>query len=357
MVDELNIRQQTEKREEGLSPYAAKSKFSRGRLREEKLCPIRTCFQRDRDRIVYCKAFRRLKHKTQVFIAPLGDHYVTRLTHTLEVSQIARTISRALNLNEDLTEAIALGHDLGHTPFGHMGEEVLDGLYPGGFRHNEQSLRVVDFLENDGHGLNLTWEVRDGILKHSKGQAGVLGEQWSDVNTLEGQICKIADVIAYINHDIDDAMRAGIIIESDLPEPAVSVLGYTHSQRINTLVCDVVSCSWPVSGHGNVAKLAITMSPQVIKATDCLRQFLFNKVYKPSLAINDAEKARETIHFLYSYFLQQEGRLPQEIASLNDDRERKVVDYIAGMTDQYALRLAEELSTRNTKYEPPNFED
>jgi len=358
MIRELDIRQQTEEREECLSPYAAKSKFSRGRLREEKLCPIRTCFQRDRDRIVYCKAFRRLKHKTQVFIAPLGDHYVTRLTHTLEVSQIARTISRALNLNEDLSEAIALGHDLGHTPFGHMGEEILNGLYPGGFRHNEQSLRVVDFLENDGHGLNLTWEVRDGILKHSKGQASILGEQWADAGTLEGQICKIADVIAYINHDIDDAIRAGIIIESDLPEPAVNVLGHTHSQRINTLVCDVVRCSWSVSGHGDVAKSAIiTMSPQVIKATDYLRRFLFNKVYKPSLAIKDAEKARGTIHFLYSYFLKQDGRLPQEFASLNDDRERKVVDYIAGMTDQYALRLAEELSTRNTKYEPPNFED
>ncbi|MCD6600207.1 MAG: deoxyguanosinetriphosphate triphosphohydrolase [Dehalococcoidia bacterium] len=357
MVDELNIRQRTEKREEGLSPYAARSKFSRGRLREEKPCPIRTCFQRDRDRIVYCKSFRRLKHKTQVFIVPLGDHYVTRLSHTLEVSQIARTISRALNLNEDLAEAIALGHDLGHTPFGHLGEEILDGLYPGGFRHNEQSLRVVDLLENDGRGLNLTWEVRDGILKHSKGQAGVLGEQWSDVGTLEGQICKIADLIAYINHDIDDAIRAGIIIESDLPEPAVSVLGHTHSQRINTLVCDIVNCSWPVSGHGNITKLSIAMSSQVIKATDCLRRFLFNKVYKPSLAIKDAEKARKTIHLLYSYFLKQDGGLPQEGVSPNDEKERKVVDYIAGMTDQYALRLAEEISTRNTKYESPNLED
>jgi len=343
MTHELGIRQQTEKREESLSPDAAKSKFSRGRLRREEPCPIRTCFQRDRDRIVHCKAFRRLKHKTQVFIAPLGDHYVTRLTHTLEVSQIARTISRALNLNEDLTEAIALGHDLGHTPFGHIGEEVLNELYPGGFRHNEQSLRVVDLLERDGQGLNLTWEVRDGILKHSKGQVDILGEGWADVSTLEGHVCKIADIIAYINHDIGDAIRSGIITESDLPEPATMVLGHTHSQRINTLVCDVVSCSWSVSGHSNLAKPTIAMSPESIKAANNLRQFLFDKVYNPSLAIKDAERARETIHLLYSYFLKHEDELPREFASLNDDGERKAVDYIAGMTDQYALRLAEEI--------------
>jgi len=354
MIHEIGVRQQTEKREESLSPHAAKSKFSRGRLRWEKPCPLRTCFQRDRDRIIHCKAFRRLKHKTQVFVAPLGDHYVTRLTHTLEVSQVARTISRALNLNEDLTEAIALGHDLGHTPFGHIGEEVLNELYPGGFRHNEQSLRVVDLLENDGQGLNLTWEVRDGILKHSKGQVDIMGEEWADVSTLEGQICKIADVVAYINHDIGDAIRSGIIIESDLPEPAISVLGHTHSQRINTLVCDIVSCSWSVSGHTNLPKPAIAMSPQVIKATNCLRQFLFSEVYKPSLAIKDAENARETIHLLYSYFLKHEGNLPQEFASLDDARERKVVDYIAGMTDQYALRLGKEISPGNIKYASPN---
>jgi len=343
MVKGLVIREQTEKKEETLSPYAAKSKFSRGRLRWEEPCPIRTCFQRDRDRIVHCKAFRRLKHKTQVFIAPLGDHYVTRLTHTLEVSQIARTISRALNLNEDLTEAIALGHDLGHTPFGHIGEEVLNELYPGGFRHNEQSLRVVDLLERDGQGLNLTWEVRDGILKHSKGQVDILGEGWADVSTLEGQVCKIADIIAYINHDIGDAIRSGIITESDLPEPAIMVLGRTHSQRINTLVCDVVSCSWSVSRHGNLAKPTIAMSPESIKAANSLRQFLFDKVYNPSLAIKDAEGARETIHLLYSYFSKHEDELPREFASPHDNRKRKAVDYIAGMTDQYALRLAEEI--------------
>ena len=344
MIHELGIRQRAEKREESLSPCAAKSKFSRGRLRWEEPCPIRTCFQRDRDRIIHSKAFRRLKHKTQVFIAPLGDHYVTRLTHTLEVSQIARTISRALNLNEDLTEAIALGHDLGHTPFGHIGEEVLNELHPGGFRHNEQSLRVVDLLEKDGQGLNLTWEVRDGILKHSKGQADILGEGWGDVSTAEGQVCKIADIIAYINHDIDDAIRAGIITENDLPEQAIMVLGHTHSQRINTLVCDIVSHSWPVSGYSDRAEPTITMSPEVIKAANSLRQFLFDKVYNPSLAIKDAAKTRETIHLLYSYFLKHEDELPPEFASLPDSRERKVVDYIAGMTDQYALRLVEEIS-------------
>ena len=199
MIGQLSIRQIAEEREESLSPHAVKSKLSRGRLRNEEPCPVRTAFQRDRDRIIHCKSFRRLKHKTQVFIAPLGDHYVTRLTHTLEVSQIARTIARALNLNEDLTEAIALGHDLGHTPFGHVGEDVLNELYHQGFRHNEQSQRVVDFLEKDGRGLNLSWEVREGILKHSKTGADIMGEEWGVVDTLEAQVCKIADIIAYIN--------------------------------------------------------------------------------------------------------------------------------------------------------------
>ncbi|MCK4964867.1 MAG: deoxyguanosinetriphosphate triphosphohydrolase, partial [Dehalococcoidia bacterium] len=232
MSPPIDIRHWLEEREEGLSPYAAKSRLSRGRKLDEEPCPMRTAFQRDRDRIIHCKAFRRLKHKTQVFIAPPGDHYVTRLTHTLEVSQIGRSISRALNLNEDLTEAIALGHDLGHTPFGHVGEEVLNNLYPGGFRHNEQSLRVVDILEKDGRGLNLTWEVREGILKHAKARADILGKEWGSVDTLEGQVCKIADIIAYINHDIGDAVRAGILSEDELPRQAVAVLGHSHSERI-----------------------------------------------------------------------------------------------------------------------------
>ena len=344
MVGKPNIREQTEKREEALSPYAAKSKSSRGRLRREKPCPIRTNFQRDRDRIIYSKAFRRLKHKTQVFIAPLGDHYVTRLTHTLEVSQIARTIARALNLNEDLAEAIALGHDLGHTPFGHIGEDVLDELYHAGFRHNEQSLRVVDLLERDGQGLNLTWEVRDGILNHSKGQVDILGEAWGDVHTLEGQICKVADIVAYVNHDVEDAVRAGIICQSDLPKEVVKILGHTHSQRINTLVCNIIDCSWPVSGSSNLPAPTIGMSRDVVRAANTLRQFLFDKVYHPSLAGEEAVKAGEALRLLYSHFLKREDRLPPEFACLPGDEERKVVDYIAGMTDQYALRLAEEIS-------------
>jgi dGTPase len=293
-----------------------------------------------------------LKHKTQVFIAPLGDHYVTRLTHTLEVSQIARTIARALNLNEDLTEAIALGHDLGHTPFGHIGEEVLNELYPGGFRHNEQSLRVVDLLEKEGRGLNLTWEVRDGILNHSKGQAEILGEGWGDVGTLEGQVCKMADIIAYINHDVEDAIRAGVISQNDLPDLAVATLGYTHAQRVNTLVCDIVACSWapspspsPLKGEGRVrVKPTVGMSPEVLNAANSLRQFLFDRVYNPSLFREESVKAREVLRLLYSYFLRHEDELPQEFASLPDSKERKIVDYIAGMTDQYALRLAAEIN-------------
>jgi dGTPase len=344
MVGRPNIREQTEKREETLSPYAAKSKSSRGRLRYEEPCPIRTSFQRDRDRVLYSKAFRRLKHKTQVFIAPLGDHYVTRLTHTLEVSQIARTIARALNLNEDLAEAIALGHDLGHTPFGHIGEDVLNELYHAGFRHSEQSLRVVDLLERDGQGLNLAWEVRDGILNHSKGQVDILAEGWGDLQTLEGQICKVADVVAYVNHDVEDAVRAGIIRQSDLPKDVVEILGDTHSQRINTLVRDIIDCSWPASGSGDLAEPTIGMSPDVVGAANTLRQFLFDRVYCPSLAGEEAVKAGEVLRLLYSDFLEHDDRLPPEFACLPGDKERKVVDYIAGMTDQYALRLAEEIS-------------
>ena len=344
MVNEFGIREQTEQKEEALSSYAAKSRDSRGRMRWEEPCPIRTCFQRDRDRIIHSKAFRRLKHKTQVFIAPPGDHYVTRLTHTLEVSQIARTISRALNLNEDLTEAIALGHDLGHTPFGHIGEQILNELCPEGFKHNEQSLRVIDLLENDGYGLNLCWEVRDGILNHSKGQIDILGEGWTAVGTMEGQVCKIADVIAYINHDIDDAVRAGLVTENDLPNSAIAILGTRRSQRINTLVCDIVSYSWVISGKGGVGESGIGMNLSVLQATNELRQFLFDKVYRPSLKSEGAKKAKKAMQLLYSYFMRHEDKLPREFGLLNDGKERKVADYIAGMTDQYASRLAEEIS-------------
>jgi len=341
MTGKLNIRQNMEQREESLSPYAAKSKFSRGLLKDEDPCPIRTAFQRDRDRIIHSKAFRRLKHKTQVFIAPLGDHYVTRLTHTLEVSQLARTISRALNLNEDLTEAISLGHDLGHTPFGHVGEEVLDELFDAGFRHNEQSLRVVDLLEKNGRGLNLTWEVRDGILNHSKERADILDKSQQEGATLEGQVCRIADAIAYINHDIGDAIRAGIIKDKDLPPKASKVLGGNHSQRINTMVCDIIKNSWSVTSLKEDYSPAISMSPEVLKASNSLREFLFKKVYTDSS--RKAEQAREVIHRLYEYFLENENGLPAEFLMASDQKERRVVDYIAGMTDQYAIRLAQDL--------------
>ncbi len=349
MISRLNIRQIAEEREESLSPYATKSRLSRGRLKYEEPCPVRTAFQRDRDRIIHSKAFRRLKHKTQVFIAPLGDHYVTRLTHTLEVSQIARTISRALNLNEDLTEAIALGHDLGHTPFGHVGEDVLNELYHQGFRHNEQSLRVVDLLEKDGQGLNLTWEVKDGILNHSKTRVDVLGEGWGEVNTLEGEICKIADTVAYINHDIGDAIRAGIITENDLPLSAVAILGNSHSQRINTMVCDIIECSWAARGDNITTSPAIRMSPQILEATNTLRGFLFDRVYNLRSAQEEAETARGVIRLLYHYFNEHEDKLPLEYRSYSNETERRVVDYIAGMTDQYALRLAEGLSLTKGK--------
>ncbi|MFC2034588.1 deoxyguanosinetriphosphate triphosphohydrolase [Chloroflexota bacterium] len=344
MISQLNIRQIAEEREESLSPYAIKSKHSRGRLRYEEPCPVRMAFQRDRDRVVYSKAFRRLKHKTQVFIAPRGDHYVTRLTHTLEVAQIARTIVRALNLNEDLTETIALGHDLGHTPFGHVGEEVLNELYLRGFRHNEQSLRIVDLLEKGGQGLNLTWEVRDGILNHSKTGVGILAEDRGEVNTLEGKVCKIADVVAYINHDIDDAMRAGIIEENDLPISTTTVLGHSPSERINTMVCDIIEQSWAVRSDNNITDPAITMSHGVMEATSTLRDFLFDRVYNLSSTQDETERARELVRLLYNYFNQNECGLPPEYSLYSDKTEQRVVDYIAGMTDQYAIRLAEELS-------------
>ncbi len=342
-VNQFNIRQRTEEREEELSPYAVKSRWSRGRLRWEEPCPIRTCFQRDRDRIIHSKAFRRLKHKTQVFIAPFGDHYVTRLTHTLEVSQIARTIARALGLNEDLVEAISLGHDLGHTPFGHLGEEALDELCPEGFKHNEQSLRVVDVLENEGKGLNLTWEVREGILKHSKTRKNFLGGG-EIPSTLEGQVCRIADVIAYVNHDVGDALRARLVTLNDLPEDALDFLGRTHRERINTLVCDIISSSWWVT-RGEEApdrsspKRAIGLSGEAEKALSTLREFLFERVYEVQRGRN--EWAKEVIRRLYRYFMDNPGRLPVEFLRPEEEVERAVVDYIAGMTDQYALRMAE----------------
>lgn len=343
----LKVRHLLEEREESLSPLAVKGRLSKGRPVPEKPSPVRTEFQRDRDRILHCKAFRRLKHKTQVFIAPAGDHYRTRLTHTLEVSQIARTIARALNLNEDLAEAVSLGHDLGHTPFGHVGEDVLNELHPDGFRHNEQSLRVVDVLENDGEGLNLTWEVRDGILNHSKSHAQVLGAEWGAVGSLEGEIVKLADIVAYINHDTDDAIRAGIITEKILPQSAVKVLGKSPSVRINTMVCDIIEFSFPASGLVKPARgtgIGIGMSEGVRQATDTLRGFLFERVYNVQSAREESEKARVLLRRMYEYFVEHERKLPQEYQRPCDGKSRRVIDYIAGMTDQYAEKTAKELS-------------
>ncbi|MDD5313210.1 MAG: deoxyguanosinetriphosphate triphosphohydrolase [Dehalococcoidia bacterium] len=343
---ELNVRRQLEQAEEHLSPFAAKSAASRGRQHAEKPCTLRTDFQRDRDRIIFCNAFRRLKHKTQVFIAPISDHYVTRLTHTLEVAQISRTISRALNLNEDLTEAIALGHDLGHTPFGHMGEQVLNELLPGGFKHYQQSLRVVDFLEKGGRGLNLTFEVRDGILNHSKGDLNILEEGWNNVATVEGEVVKIADMVAYINHDIEDAIRAGIIAQDDLPDSTTRVLGKTNSARINTLVTDIVNISTENMKRLNNNKPLISMSNSIIEPANELREFLFKRVYYPSLCYKDAVEAREIILLLFDYFVKNPRTMPPEYQLQNDTVERKVADYIAGMTDHYAILTAGKLSSK-----------
>jgi dGTPase len=319
----LNFRERTEQFELNyLSPYAAKSINSKGRIRFEKKCDVRTDFQRDRDRIIHSKAFRRLKYKTQVFIAPEGDHYRTRLTHTLEVSQIARTAARALQLNEDLVEAIALGHDLGHTPFGHAGEEILNKILPRGFKHNEQSLRVVDVLEQ-GKGLNLTWEVRDGILNHTGP---------SDPETLEGQIVKIADRIAYINHDIDDAIRAGIISLKDLPVKAIEMFGETHSKRIDTMVRDLIKNSY--------GQNRIKMSMETVKALDELRNFMFSNVYIGSAAKSQEKKAQYILEKLYYYFCDNPDKIPKDFHdSREENLERIVCDYIAGMTDRYAVSI------------------
>jgi dGTPase len=345
MTSDLNsVYRWLEERENSLSPLASKSRLSRGRIKPEKNSPVRLEFQRDRDRILHCNSFRRLKHKTQVFIAPVGDHYVTRLTHTLEVSQIARTVSRALNLNEDLTEAISLGHDLGHTPFGHVGEDTLNELFAGGFRHNEQSLRIVDHLENNGAGLNLTWEVRDGIVNHSKTRIiEILGENWGRSGTLEGEVCKIADVVAYINHDIADAIRAGIIVEDDLPATATELLGHSRAERINTMVCDIIENSWAIREGNPSNESVIQMSNPIRTATGILHEYLYRCVYNAGSIQPDAEKARRIVRLLYRFFNTHRDRLPLEYTSPDENTERHVVDYIAGMTDLYALDKIQDL--------------
>ncbi|MGE3955302.1 MAG: deoxyguanosinetriphosphate triphosphohydrolase [Vicinamibacterales bacterium] len=336
----MTIREQLEARErEILVPQAAKAADSRGRLRPEREDDVRPAFQRDRDRVIHCKAFRRLKHKTQVFFAPTGDHYRTRLTHTLEVSQIARTIAKVLRLHEELTEAIALGHDLGHTPFGHAGERVIDALMPEGFNHYEQSLRIVDTLENDGQGLNLSWEVRDGIAKHSKGKSGAPVGMAPELrsSTIEGQIMRVADLIAYVNHDIDDAIRAGILAAADLPAGPIEVLGGSSSARIGTLVKDVVTESLA----GGLTE--IRMSDEVLEALLSVRRFLFEAVYENETATAEFRKASDILSGLWEKVRQRPSEFLDARTIETEGIDAATRDFIAGMTDRYAVRLFEQL--------------
>ncbi len=334
----MNIRQMTEEREDAvLSEYAARSTKTLGRKQKEQPCDIRTEFQRDRDRIIHCKSFRRLKHKTQVFLAPEGDHYRERMTHTLEVTQIARTIAKALQLNEDLTEAIALGHDLGHTPFGHAGERLLNELLNRigrGFKHSEQSVRVVEKLENAGAGLNLTWEVIDGIRNH--------GTE-AHPSTLEGQVVRISDKIAYINHDVDDAIRAGVLKEADLPRVYTEVLGDSVHNRLNNIIHDVITSSY--------GKPEILQSPEMKEAMFGLRGFMFKNVYSNDVVKGEEKKAQEMLRMLFDYYMKNWETLPNEYIELcmleNEAHEIIVGDYIAGMTDFYATKRFEELFIPN----------
>ncbi len=332
----MNIREQTEEIEKQiLHPRACLSSKSKGRKRKEKEDSLRTCFQRDRDRIIHSKSFRRLKHKTQVFLAPKGDHYRTRLTHTLEVSQIARTIARALRLNEDLTVAISLGHDLGHTPFGHAGEDILREIYPGGFEHYKQSLRVVDSLERNGRGLNLTLEVRNGIVNHSKGKGEIfIARKKSE--TLEGQIVRLSDIIAYVNHDLDDAIRAGVLKRSAIPSHIFKI-GETHSKRIDTMVRNVISCTLSMDLQ------EITMSKEMQEITYGLRDFLYENVYEGDVSRREFKKARKILLDLYDYYMEHPDEISREFSKeMSDKKERMVCDFIAGMTDRFALAMYEQ---------------
>ena len=336
----MMIRRQLEKREhEILAPQAAKSDATKGRLRPEAEDPIRPAFQRDRDRVIHSKAFRRLKHKTQVFFAPEGDHYRTRLTHTLEVSQIARSIAKVLKLNEELTEAIALGHDLWHTPFGHSGERVLQSLVPGGFEHYEQSLRIVDVLEQDGAGLNLTWEVRDGIARHSKGKHGVPvgADPAHRASTIEGQIARVADIIAYVNHDIDDAVRAGLLSSGDLPREHTRLLGGTSSERIGTMVTDVVLRTLEAGLN------EVRMSDEVLHATIGLRSFLFDAVYENDVATAEFKKAAGILGGLWEKVRENPRAFLDQRVIDTEGLDVAAKDFVAGMTDRYAVNLYEQL--------------
>lgn len=326
----MNIREKMEESElEILSPYAAHSKHSRGRERPEEECDVRTVYQRDRDRILHCKAFRRLKDKTQVFLAPQGDHYRNRLTHTLEVSQIARTIAKALRLNEDLVEAIALGHDLGHTPFGHAGERALNEIHPGGFEHYKQSVRVVQVLEKNGEGLNLTWEVRDGIMNHRTS---------GHPTTLEGQVVRFSDKIAYLHHDMDDAQRAGIITEDDIPVTMRMLLGYTTRERLNTFVHDII--------ENSMDRDSIQMSDTIQEALMDLRRLMFRSVYNNQSAKSEEQKAIKMLKELYEYYIEHPETMSREYRELmrrGEDKAQIVCDYLSGMTDQYSMMKFREI--------------
>ena len=325
----MTIREEREAQEaQNLSPYACLARESKGRERVVEPCPLRTCFQRDIDRVVHCKAFRRLKHKTQVFLCPEGDHYRTRMTHTLEVARVARTIARGLGLNEDLVEAAALGHDLGHTPFGHAGERVLNEIMTDGFRHNEQSLRVVDRLENDGRGLNLTYEVRRGIVCHSG---------FDTAETLEGRVVRISDKTAYLSADIDDALRGGVLYPLDIPAELVQTLGSTHSERLNTLITDIIDES---RGKNNILQ-----SPEKREAMAQLNDFMFRSVYFNPVAKGEEGKAQELIYRLFEYYVKHPDLLGEEYKEIwqKEGRERAVCDYVAGMTDAFAVEIYQDL--------------
>jgi dGTPase len=351
----MTLREEFEKREFNfMSPFGCPSGRSRGRSKPEPACPIRTAFQVDKDRILFSNAFRRLKHKTQVFLNPSGDEYRTRLTHTLEVAQIARTISRAMFLNEDLAEAIALGHDLGHTPFGHGGETVLKEIFSSAFSHQAQSLRVVQVLENYGQGLNLTYEVRDGILRHSKGYGKIMPDDPRELPvTLEGRVVRVADIMAYLNHDLDDAIRSGVVTRSEIPKRCSQILGKAHDERVNTMMTDLITHSKPVNGQ-----LVLDMSDRVFGAMSELREFLYENVYRSPRVHNEFIKAKKIMSELFTHFLADEELLSQELEKMRlpaigangASKERLVCDLLACMTDRYALSVY-----ARTFFPSPNF--
>ena len=338
------VRERLEAREETLSPFAVRSSDSTGRAVAEEPSPIRTAFQRDRDRIIHTNSFRRLKHKSQVFVAPVGDHFVTRLTHTLEVAQIGRTIARALNLNEDLVEAIGMGHDLGHTPFGHLGERVLNDLMPDGFHHSRHSVRIVETLEKDGRGLNLSAEVIEGIRRHSKPQGTFLDRDAVEGMILEAQVIRLSDAMAYLAHDINDALRAGVITIDDLPSSAITHLGRRHSERVNALVTDVIEASWAATGQGadpGGDAPVITMSDEFGKVVTEVRNWMFREVYLPISDTRPGKAALEIVDLLYRHYLANPEDIPADFPRVADSPERLAADIVCGMTDEFALSRAE----------------